>query len=140
MNKQKIAILVDSGCDVPQEVAERYGMKVVPLRVMYPEKDYEDGVDLDPLMVYDRFPEEIPTTSTPTIAQIKDMFDEIYEEGYEKVICISISSGLSGTCNTVRLAIEEEERLQCFVFDSKNISFGSGIFAVWLADVFEEGL
>lgn len=139
MNKEKVAILVDSGCDIPKEQIEEYGIKVMPLRVMYPEGDYRDGENIDPLMVYKRFPDEIPTTSTPTLQEVKDKFEEIKREGYEKVIAVCISSGLSGTYNTVRLAAEAEKDMECFVFDTKNISFGSGIFAVWAAEKLNEG-
>lgn len=140
MNDQKVAILADSGCDIPKDIVEKYDLKILPLRIMYPEKDYKDGVDIDPLMIYERFPEEIPTTSTPTMQEVKDKLTEIRNEGYEKVIAVCISSGLSGTYNTIRLAAQDETELECFVFDTKNISFGSGIFAVWAATKLEEGM
>ena len=56
MNPYKIAVLTDSGCDVPQNFREKYNIFMLPLRVMYPEKDYDDGVNIDPMMVYRRFP------------------------------------------------------------------------------------
>ena len=61
MNKDKVAVLTDSGCDVPQNFREKYNIFMLPLRVMYPEKDYEDGVNIDPMMVYRRFPDEYPS-------------------------------------------------------------------------------
>ena len=48
MNKEKVAVLTDSGCDVPQNFREKYNIWMLPLRVMYPEKDYDDGVNIDP--------------------------------------------------------------------------------------------
>ena len=42
MNQQKTAIIVDSGCDIPKDELEKYDITVVPLRVIYPEKDYRD--------------------------------------------------------------------------------------------------
>lgn len=139
MNKQKVAILTDSGCDVPPEYRTKYDIRMLPLRVMYPEKDYEDGVDIDPAMVYKRFPAEFPTTSTPSLAEVQDVLDQIKTDGYEKVIIITISSGLSGTFNTVRLAAEDEEDLEVFLFDSKNISVGAGVLAIWAASRLEKG-
>ena len=91
MNKDKVAVLTDSGCDVPQNFREKYNIWMLPLRVMYPEKDYEDGVNIDPMMVYRRFPDEYPSTSTPSLAEVQDMFDRIREAGYEKIIAIAIS-------------------------------------------------
>lgn len=139
MNKQKVAILADSGCDVPQELRRKYDIRILPLRVMYPEKDYEDGVDIDPAMVYQRFPDEFPNTSTPSMSEVQDILDQIKADGYEKAIAVTISSGLSGTFNTVRLAAEEEEELELFVFDTKNISVAAGVWAIWAAAKLEKG-
>lgn len=135
----KTAILIDSGCDVSDALVERYHMKVLRLHVIYPEKDYVDGVDIQPETVYRRFPKDIPTTSTPGPQDVKDMAKEIIEEGYTHVLAFSISSGLSGTWNTVRSVLEEEAGLTSFVLDTKSISFGAGILAVWAAMQLEEG-
>ena len=139
MNKDRVAVLTDSGCDVPQNFREKYNIFMLPLRVMYPEKDYEDGVNIDPIMVYRRFPDEYPSTSTPSLAEVQDIFDEIREAGYEKIIAVTISSGLSGTFNTIRLAAEQQDELEIFVFDTKNISVASGIWAIWAATKLENG-
>lgn len=135
----KTAILIDSGCDVSDELVQKYGMKVMHLHVLYPEKDYTDGVDILPETVYRRFPKEIPTTSTPSPQDVKDMVEEIKSEGYTHVLAFSISSGLSGTYNTVRHVLSEEPELTSFVVDTRSISFGAGILAVWAAMQLEEG-
>ncbi len=139
-NGSRTAVIVDSGCDVPTEFIDRYNMKVMPLRIMYPEKDYRDGIDIEAKMIYNRFPDEIPTTSTPTMEEVKEKLTELVGEGYTKAIAVCISSGLSGTANTVRLAAEEVPEIECFVFDTKSISVGSGVFAVWAAKKLEEGM
>ena len=96
LNKDKIAILADSGCDIPQDFLDKYeDVKLLGLKVIYGNDVYTDGIDMDPLMVYERFPENIPTTSTPSPGDIEDMLDNIKSEGYEKVIAICISSKLS---------------------------------------------
>jgi len=140
MNKQKTAIVVDSGCDVPVLIREKLHIKVLPLHIIYPEKDYQDSVDIDPMMVYERFPDEFPTTSTPSLAEVESLFEEIRSEGYENAIVVCISSGLSGTCNTVRLAASQTEGLNVFVLDSKNISIGAGLLAIWAARMLHEGI
>ena len=140
MNEQKTAILMDSGGDLPADLCEREGIKFLPLHVIYPEKDYQDGIDIDPRMVYERFPDEIPTTSTPSIQEILDIFEELVKEGYEKLIAVTISCRLSGTGNTVAMAAKQFKGLEVFVFDTRNISFGSGIFALWAARKLREGV
>ena len=46
MNKEKIAILVDSGVDVPAKLIKQYNMYVAPLKIIYGDKEYSDGVDI----------------------------------------------------------------------------------------------
>ncbi len=48
----RTAILIDSGCDVSQELVQRYHMKVMHLHIIYPERDYIDGVDILPETMY----------------------------------------------------------------------------------------
>lgn len=138
MNSAKTAIMVDSGCDISQEFIEQYDIKVLRLKVLYGDKMYSDGLDIDPLEVYRRFPQEIPTTSTPNMYEVSELVNEIKSEGYEKIIGITISSGLSGTYNTVAMAFEEEE-IETFAFDTKNISIGAGLLAMWAAKKLSEG-
>lgn len=138
MNSAKTAIMVDSGCDISQEFIEQYYIKVLRLKVLYGDRMYSDGLDIDPLEVYRRFPQEIPTTSTPNMYEVSELVNEIKSEGYEKIIGITISSGLSGTYNAVAMAFEEED-IETFAFDTKNISIGAGLLAMWAAKKLSEG-
>lgn len=139
MNDQKIALLIDSGCDIAKDYVEKFSMKVLPLKIMYKEKEYKDSIEIDPLMIYERFPGEVPTTSTPTPQDVIDMVKEIKDDGYEKVIVICISSGLSSTYNMIASTLEDED-IQSFVLDTKNISIGSGNFAILAGMLIEQGL
>ncbi len=139
MNKSKTAILMDSGCDLSEELIERYDIKVLRLKIMYGDKVYSDGMDMDPLEVYRRFPDEIPKTSTPNMQEVEDLVEEIRAEGYEKIIAVTISSGLSGTFNVVAMTLGEIEDMETFAFDTKNISIGSGLYALWAAMELEKG-
>lgn len=136
----KTAILIDSGCDVSDALIQQYHMKVLPLHIIYPERDYIDGTDILPETIYNRFPKEIPGTSTPSPKDVRDMADEIIAEGYTHVLAVSISSGLSSTYNTICGVLGEESRLTSFVLDTKSISFGAGILAVWAAMQLEKGV
>src|SRR5699024_909886 len=114
--KNKIAILVDSGTDVPKELIEKYQMYVIPLKCIY-----KDKVDITPEEIYQRLPQEIPGTSLPDGETITKIFEKIKADGYDKVLAITISSGLSGTFNIVRLIAEQQEELEAYVLDTKNI-------------------
>lgn len=140
MNNDKIAILVDSGSDVPKEMVEKYNMYVAPLTINYEDKQYVDGVDITTEEVLVRLEKEIPTTSLPTGETIQGLFDQIKKDGYTKVLAVTLSSGLSGTYNSIRLLAEEQKDLDVFVLDTKNISIASGFNAIQAAEYIKEGM
>ncbi|WP_281879973.1 nucleoside monophosphate kinase [Hungatella hathewayi] len=80
MDRQKIAILVDSGSDVPPELQERYHIFTIPLKIIFNEAEYLDGLTIDAGEVYRRLPNEIPKTSLPDGAMITAVLDRIHEE------------------------------------------------------------
>ena len=88
--KNKIAILVDSGTDVPQELIEKYQMYVIPLKIIYKDKVYTDKVDITPEEIYQRLPQEIPEP-LPDGETITKIFEKIKADGYDKVLAITIS-------------------------------------------------
>jgi len=137
---EKIAILVDSGSDVPREYRERYDMYVAPLTIIYKDAEYRDGIDIDPATVYARFSEEVPTTSLPSPAGVTELFKQIKADGYEKVIVIVISSGLSGTFNMLSGFGPEPEGLEAYYVDTRNIGIGSGFAAIRAGELIAQGL
>lgn len=140
MADEKIAILADSGCDVPPEYREKYHIYVAPLTIVYKDGEYRDGVDIDPQAVYDRFSEEVPSTSLPSPAAVKELFEQIKADGYEKVIVVTISSGLSGTFEMLRSFGPAPEGLEAYYVDTKNIGIGSGFTAIRAGELVEQGL
>jgi DegV family protein with EDD domain len=140
MAAEKIAILVDSGSDVPREYREKYNMYVAPLTIIYKDAEYRDGIDIDPDTVFARFAEEIPTTSLPSPAGVTELFKQIKADGYEKVIVVAISSGLSGTFEMLSNFGPEPEGLEAYYVDTKNIGIGSGLTAIRAGELIEQGL
>ncbi|EOS7902630.1 DegV family protein [Enterococcus hirae] len=138
--KNKVAILVDSGTDVPQELIEKYQMYVIPLKIIYKDRVYTDKVDITPEENYQRLPQEIPGTSLPDGETITKIFEQIKQDGYEKILAVTISSGLSGTYNIVRLIAQQQEELEAYVLDTKNIGIGAGFSAIQAAKWLEEGM
>lgn len=135
MNKHKAAILVDSGTDVPQEIMEQEHIFMIPLKIIYKDREYIDKLDITAEEIYQRMPEEIPSTSLPDGETIQSIFDEIRDQGFERVLAITISSGLSGTNNAVRLMAEHNPDLETVIIDTKNIGIGAGLFAIYAAEM-----
>ena len=86
MNDSKTAILIDSGCDISMELVKKYDIKMLSLKVMYGDDVFDDGVDIDPLEVYRKFPDEVPKTSTPNMQDVLDVVESIRAEGYPEHI------------------------------------------------------
>lgn len=140
MPQDKIAILVDSGCDVPKEYRDRYHMYVAPLAIIYKDAEFRDGVDIQAEDVFARFAEEIPSTSLPSPADVTALFRQIKADGYEQVVVLTISSGLSGTFDMISGFGPSPEGLEVCYIDTRNIGIGSGLSAIRAGELIAEGL
>lgn len=140
MSNDKIAILIDSGTDVPPALIEKYHMFVAPLRIIFSDGEYDDGIDLKAQELYLRLPQEIPKTSLPSAESVLRALDQIRAEGYNKVLAVTISSGLSGTHNMLTLLAGNIKDLDIFVYDTRNIAIGSGFSAIQAAEYIAEGM
>ena len=139
MTKEKIAILVDSGTDVPQEYQDKYPIYMAPLKIIYKNREYNDRLEISPQEVYARLEQEIPRTSLPESDIVKGLFEQIKKDGFDTVLVITISSGLSGTHNMLRLMSEEYEGLRFHFVDTKNIGIGAGLQAMLAAQLVAQG-
>ena len=100
MDKQKIALLTDSCADIPQTLLRQYNIAVVPLKLIFSDGEYADGVDITPDEVYRRLPAELPKTTLPGGDAVEGAFMRIREAGYTHVIAVCLSGGLSGSLGT----------------------------------------
>lgn len=127
MNKQKIAIVTDSGTNVPAAFAKHYDVKILPLQITYQDESFLSGVDITSEEVVKRLETEIPTTSLPAPHSIKEVLESCKQEGYEKAVIVTISSGLSATFQTCQLIAEQMEAFPCTVVDTKSIGVAAGL-------------
>lgn len=139
MNDQKIALLTDSCADIPAKLLKKYDIFMVPLQIKFSDGDYLDGVTINAKEIYKRLPTEMPKTSLPSGEVIEQTFQKILDKGYEKVLCVNLSSGLSGTHNMVRLLGMDFVGLEVAAFDSVSGSMGQGMIVLQLAKYIEEG-
>ena len=141
MNPQKIAILADSCCDIPAKQAAETDLFLVPLRILGPDGEFSDGVNIFSWDVYRRLDAgETLSTSLPSGADVEQVLNDIKAQGYEKVIALMLSSGLSGTYNLLRLTAEHYHGLEIAVFDSKSGSLGSGMMIFQLLEDLKQGM
>ncbi len=132
-----IRIVTDSSADLPAEIIERYGIKVVPLSLEFEGELYQDG-ELDGKEFFDKMEqaEELPKTGSASPQAFVNVFKEIPEE--DQIICITLSSKLSGTLQSARLAADIAGRKVWFI-DSKAATLGLGIITVYAAEMAKLG-
>ncbi|MNM28098.1 DegV domain-containing protein [compost metagenome] len=135
---EKIALITDTTSDLPQDIIEKYNIKILPFRIIYKDREYKDKYEITPKEVYDNFEKEIPTSSLPLAQDMEDLYDELEKEGYTHAIAITLSSGLSGISNALRLVSENHDNIESFVYDSKTISWGEGILVKKCAELIEQ--
>lgn len=142
MRPQKIAILTDSCADLAPHLIEENHIFVVPLRILCTDGEYLDGVDIHGTDIYARLRAgELPKTSLPSVEDIGNVLKQIVAEGYDSVVAIMLSSGLSGTYNLARLISEEcENLLTVRVYDSFSGSLGQGLTVLQAAEDIRNGM
>lgn len=136
----KIALITDSGCDLTREQIIKHNINVLPLRIIYKDREYIDRVNITPDEVYDNLRVEVPTTSLPSMEEIDNLFIKLKNDGYTHIIAILISSGLSGTYNTVRLVSENHPEIESYIFDSLSLSLGTGAIVLECANMIASGV
>lgn len=140
MAGEKVALVTDSTCDLPDEFLEAYDVRILPLRVLYADREYDDRLEINSAQVIKTIDREIPRTSMPSPARVKELFDRLVEEGFTHVIAIHLSTGLSGTRDVVRLVAQQFKSLKVEVVDSKSISMGVGFLVREAGMLIKQGL
>jgi len=135
--KEKIAVVTDSTCDLSSEILEEQEIEFLPLKIIYENNQYKDRVDIKPQTVYDNFEREIPSTSMPTPAEVREKYLELHEKGYTHIISIHISSGLSGTYNICQMVADQLDEITVQVIDSKMLSMGLGRLVLYTKELID---
>lgn len=139
MNR-KTVIVTDSACDLSDEQLERHGIRMVSLRIVCQNVEYRDRIDIRDDEIYELLRHELPKTGLPLPEDVAALYEKLCDEGYTDVIHISMSSGLSGTFNMVRMITESyKERLNIHLVDSKTLSTGLGMMVLEAAKALEDG-
>lgn len=140
MNDQRIAILTDTGTNVPADFAAAHDVRNVSLVVNYSDGSFRSGVDITTDEVIDRFEAEIPTTSLPSPSDIQAALEAARADGYERAVFVTISSGLSATNQTVELVASQMEGFPVTVVDTKSIGVAAGLVVMAATEMVEAGV
>ena len=134
----KIAIVIDSGMDLPPEY-KREGVFVLPLKIIRDGETFLDGVSISPEQVAAELATHDYKTSLVAAGEVIEFLEGIKQEGYNQIIIITISSGLSGTNNAFRVGASTVTGIEFAVIDTLSIGIGAGLHAVAAIDLKEAG-
>lgn len=133
-----VKIVVDSASDITAEEGKKLGVEVIPIEIRFKEEEYLDGENLSHKVFYEKLIEsdELPKTSQINPFRFEEIFDKITQKG-DDVVCITLSSKLSGTYSNAKKIIDKYKG-RVYVVDSLNACAGERIlcqYAIKLANL-----
>jgi len=139
----KTTIIIGESASISKEIIEKLGIVVVPFKIDWPEMEKLEGNNIFEKMrdAEKKGIKTTPKTSQPSMGTFKTAFDEALKED-GSVICITISSGISGTYNSAIQAkkmFKEEEQKRIFILDSFNADAAEGLLAIRAGELAQEG-
>ena len=132
-----VAIVTDSNSGITQEEGKELGIYVLPMPFLIEGKEYFEDITLTQDEFYRKLGDNVSvSTSQPSAGSVLELWDKAFADGYDEVVHIPMSSGLSGGCETaVMLADEYDGKVQ--VVNNHRISVtqkASVMEAIELAD------
>jgi DegV family protein with EDD domain len=121
--KRPFAVVTDSTADLPDAWRERHGIEVVPLKVLFGEETFRDGVDMNNEEFFARLAtsSKLPTTSAPSPGEFADLYTRLAKD-YEGCISIHIGAQLSATAEAARVGAQTVEGFRVNVIDSGTVT------------------
>ena len=134
----KVCISAESTIDLPKELLVRYNIRTTSFGINFNDKLVEDGegVSKEIFEFVDKS-KVLPKTSAVSPGQYENYFNELKQE-YDAVVHISLSSQISCAYNNACLVAGEMENV--FVVDSKNLSTGIALLAIYASSLVDKGL
>jgi DegV family protein with EDD domain len=138
-----IRFIVDSTCDLPEDVMKEHGILMVPLHVLLNGNDYRDKVDIAPDEVFAAMMKgQVPKTSQTGPEDVSSIFQFCCDSG-EDFIYLTFSSALSGTYQLAKVMLSEFQQkyphIRMQVIDSKAGSVAIGLMALQAVQLIEAG-
>jgi DegV family protein with EDD domain len=121
--KRSFAVVTDSTADLPEAWRERYDIEVVPLKVLFGEETFRDGVDMSNEEFFARLATstKLPTTSAPSPGEFAELYTRLARD-HDGCISIHIGRQLSATAEAARVGAQSVEGFRVSVIDSETVT------------------
>ncbi len=140
MAAHRVALVTDSTCNIPHDLVQQYDIRVIPQHLIWGADDLLDLVDIDAATFYLRLARDPthPKTSQPPVSEFLTLFEQLRAEGAQEIVCLTISTRLSGTYASA-IGAKEMIDLPVQVYDSRAAGMGLGWQVIAAARAREAG-
>lgn len=128
-----IRIVTDSSCDLPQEVVDAHGIRVVPLSIRFGDEEFIDREELSTGEFWAKCATSatLPETAAPAPGQFERVYRELLAEGATGIVVVALSGALSATLQSAELAARSVAgEIPVRVVDSRSVTLGVGTMAI----------
>lgn len=116
----KTAVVTDTASYLTPEQIKKYNITVLPITVILGDKQYKETEELTDDKFYDYLANEpeLPTTAQVSMGQIQEAYDRLVAEGYDTIISIHLSLGITSFMDNLRMFVKEYDKAKVYPFDS----------------------
>lgn len=123
----KIALITDSTCDIPQALIDQYDIIILPQIVIWGEETLRDRVEITPKEFYRRLEtdDQLPSTTQPSPGDFRAIYQQAIDQGAEEIVILTVSSEMSGTYELAK-QVGDQMEVPVHVIDSKGPTMSLG--------------
>ena len=137
----KLAVVTDSTAYLPERIQNHPDLFVIPIPVILDGKIYNEGIDIEADEYYGLLnkSKDFPTTSQPAVGEVLALYEELKRKGYDTILSIHLSSGISGFVNTLHAMKNDIDGVKIVPYDSKITSMPMGHMVEAALDLNQKG-
>jgi DegV family protein with EDD domain len=136
-----IRIVTDSACDLSDELVKIHDVIIVPLTIRFGTEEFSDRTELSTEEFWSRCQGKgaLPETAAPSPGSFVAAFQQAADDGADGVLCLNISSGVSGTYQSALTAADALSQIPVRVVDTRSLTMGQGLLVIAAAEESEAG-
>lgn len=138
----KTAVVTDTASYLTPEQIEKYNITVLPITVILGDKQYKETEELSDTKFFDylRTEPELPTTAQVSMGQIQEAYDRLVAQGYEAIISIHLSLGITSFMDNLRMFVKDYDKAKIYPFDSMAASAAEADLVMLAGSMAQKGL
>jgi DegV family protein with EDD domain len=136
-----IRIVTDSTSDLPPDVAQAYGITVIPAYINFDGKSLKDGIEISHQQYYEMLPgcNPLPQTSSPSLTDFSQVYERLTQEGATEILSIHVAGAYSSVVDNASVAAAQSHSVPVTVVDSRSVTMGMGLLVIEAAKAVESG-